>query len=61
MNSNLAALQKLAKGFDEDERRTVLAEMPVSELIIALNNRCEEMALKIKGIENIVKASEEDD
>lgn len=54
MNNNLAALKELAKGFDKEERKIVLEEMPVSELIEALNNKCEVMVSKIKKIEEVV-------
>ena len=58
VKSNLAALRELAKGFDEEERAVILAEMPVDELMKAAQTKCADMTAKIERIEAFIRKCE---
>lgn len=55
VNSNLAALRERAKGFNEEERAVILAEMPVDELMEAARVKCADMTAKIEQIEAFIR------
>lgn len=58
VNSHLQALRKLAKGFDADERKVVLEEIPVKDLIDVLMAKCDDMTSKIEKFEAIATGKE---